>query len=61
MADEPTGSLDPASAEKVMSILMSLPKEGKTVVMITHQQELANKADSVYNLHRGRLQLGVGV
>ena len=61
LADEPTGSLDPASAEKVMSILMSLPKEGKTVVMITHQQELANKADSVYNLHRGRLQLGVGV
>lgn len=55
LADEPTGSLDPASAEIVMDILMSLPKRGSTVIMITHQIELANKADSTYKLENGKL------
>lgn len=55
LADEPTGSLDPSSADNVMDILMSLPKQGSTVIMITHQLELANKADFVYKLDDGKL------
>ncbi len=54
-ADEPTGSLDPKSAERVMEILQQLPKQGKAVIMITHQMELAGTADDVYGLIQGQL------
>ncbi len=55
LADEPTGSLDTVSADNVMSILKRLPTQNTTVVMITHQLELADMADSVYRLHKGQL------
>ena len=54
-ADEPTGSLDPVSAVKVMEILKALPAEGKAVVMITHQMELAAEADHIFALLAGQL------
>lgn len=54
-ADEPTGSLDPVSTEIVMDILKQLPENGTTVIMITHQMELANQADKVYKLSEGKL------
>lgn len=57
LADEPTGSLDVSSAEAVMKILISLPKTGVTVVMITHQLELASQGDLVYKLDKGNLTL----
>lgn len=55
LADEPTGSLDEGSAEKVLDILLELPNRGKTVLMITHQLHLAYQADVVYRIENGQL------
>src|ERR1700675_982677 len=55
LADEPTGNLDLRSANEVMAIFQSLNRAGRTVVLITHDQEIANFADRIVRLERGRL------
>lgn len=50
LADEPTGSLDRANAAVVMDSLRSLADEGKTVVMVTHDLSLTDRADNVVEL-----------
>ena len=41
LADEPTGALDESTGKKILSILQTLNKKGKTIIMVTHDQELA--------------------
>ena len=56
LADEPTGNLDTKTGETVMGFLKKLNDEGKTIVMVTHDPELAKKhADVVYWLKDGML------
>ena len=43
-ADEPTGNLDSKSGDEIMEILQKLHKEGKTIVMVTHEEEIAQLA-----------------
>jgi len=43
-ADEPTGNLDSKSGDEIMNILLKLHKEGKTIVMVTHEEEIAQFA-----------------
>lgn len=43
-ADEPTGNLDSVSGDEIMEILTNLHKEGKTIVMVTHEEEVAQMA-----------------
>lgn len=50
LADEPTGSLDPQTKEDIIQILLDLKKEGKTIVMVTHDHDLLKYADRVYEL-----------
>lgn len=50
LADEPTGSLDIENRNKVMALLRQLNKEGKTVVIVTHDRELANNCDRIIEL-----------
>lgn len=50
LADEPTGSLDKINRDKVMSLLKKLNKEGKTIVIVTHDNELACQCDRVIEL-----------
>ena len=55
VADEPTGNLDSANAEKVIELLRSLKGSGKTILMATHDQATAERADQEYVLKDGRL------
>ena len=56
MADEPTGALDSVNAEKVMSILSSLNKEGKTVIIVTHDETVAKKCGRIITIKDGKIE-----
>jgi len=45
LADEPTGALDSATTESVMDILKSINAEGMTIVVITHEEDIAEQTD----------------
>lgn len=47
LADEPTGSLDESNKEIITNLLLSMAKDGKTVIIVTHSKELADKCDRV--------------
>ena len=47
LADEPTGALDSASGRQVMSLFDSLNAGGTTVILITHAQEIADRAHTI--------------
>ncbi len=55
LADEPTGNLDSATSEKVLTTFRRLADSGKTVVMITHDPEVAQWADRSVHIRDGRL------
>jgi len=55
LADEPTGNLDRASGLEVISILQRLNREGRTIVLITHDQHIANHAQRVLTLRDGSI------
>ncbi len=55
LADEPTGNLDRASAAEVMELVGALHRQGMTVVLVTHDPEIASFAQEVYRLADGRL------
>lgn len=55
LADEPTGNLDSKSGESVMSILNSLNTEGRTVILITHDDKIAKSAGRMLKIQDGRI------
>ena len=55
LADEPTGNLDGENAKNVMDILKALNKEGKTIVLVTHDLKVANYADRIIRLEQGKI------
>ena len=55
LADEPTGALDTKSGEQIMEIFQKLNEEGVTIVMITHEPEIAAHARRVLHIRDGRL------
>ncbi len=55
LADEPTGNLDSASGAEVIEILKEICKSGKTVVMVTHNEEQASVADHIIRLKDGKI------
>jgi len=54
-ADEPTGNLDTKSSREIMSILKKLNSEGKTLIVVTHDPEIAKWADRTIRLRDGRV------
>jgi ABC-type lipoprotein export system ATPase subunit len=56
LADEPTGNLDTENSEKIFSLLKSLHTKGYTIVMVTHNHDLAKRADRVVTIRDGRIQ-----
>ena len=55
LADEPTGALDSTSGRQVMEMFRELNESGVTVVMITHDRDIASNAKTVYMIRDGRL------
>ena len=55
LADEPTGNLDSSSAEEVLRILERVNRQGATIVMVTHSNEVAERASRILRLADGRV------
>lgn len=55
LADEPTGNLDSHSGIEVMKILHELHEEGRTVILITHDNDIANEAQRVIRIQDGQI------
>ncbi|HWH02100.1 MAG TPA: ABC transporter ATP-binding protein [Gemmatimonadales bacterium] len=53
LADEPTGNLDSATSNEIMGVFKELHKQGQTVVMVTHEPDIAANADRVVTLRDG--------
>ena len=56
LMDEPTGNLDSESEVEVLSHIFDIQKTGKTVVIVTHNNELAKKAELLFEIRDGRLK-----
>lgn len=55
LADEPTGNLDSKTGKVVMEFLLQLHKEGRTIIMVTHDDKLANYAEKIVVLKDGQI------
>lgn len=56
LADEPTGNLDPETAEQVIDFLEQLNAQGRTIVMVTHDPRAASRAKRTIRLSQGKFQ-----
>ncbi len=56
LADEPTGNLDSTSSQEIMEILKELHEEGRTVIIITHDNDIAAQAKRVIKIKDGRIE-----
>lgn len=57
LADEPTGALDTKTGDQIMALLTQLNKEGKTIIMVTHEPEIADYARRKIVIRDGELTL----
>ncbi|MBI5367880.1 MAG: ABC transporter ATP-binding protein [Planctomycetes bacterium] len=55
LADEPTGSIDSATGEKIMSLLTTLHEQGNTVVVVTHDEYVAGMTNRIIRIRDGRI------
>ena len=53
LADEPTGALDSKTSEEVMSLIKKINKEGKTILVVTHEHDIANMCSRIVTLKDG--------
>ena len=56
LADEPTGNLDSHSTEEIMNILKELHRNGRTIIVITHDADIASQAKRVIRIKDGRIE-----
>lgn len=55
LADEPTGNLDTETGHKILAIFDDLKKKGKTILIVTHETEIANRCDRIITLRDGEV------
>ena len=58
LADEPTGSLDSKTSKEVMELLQELNEEGQTIILITHDINVAKQAKRIVKISDGKLYEG---
>ena len=58
IADEPTGNLDSARGEEILKVLVSLQKQGVTLLIVTHDPHIATQAERVFTIRDGKLKEG---
>ncbi len=56
LADEPTAALDSKTAEDIMELFKALNREGKTVVIVTHDRKIAEKCNKIYYVSDGQIR-----
>ncbi|WP_432560310.1 ABC transporter ATP-binding protein [Granulicoccus sp. GXG6511] len=56
LADEPTGALDTTTSAQIMELFRDLNADGTTIIMITHEQDIANCADRIVRIRDGRIE-----
>ena len=59
LADEPTGALDSQTSEEVMGLIKKINKEGKTILVVTHEHEIANMCNRIITLKDGIIMTDV--
>jgi putative ABC transport system ATP-binding protein len=57
LADEPTGNLDSKSADEIMEILHELHQSGSTIVMVTHEHEIADQTNHIISIRDGLVEV----
>jgi putative ABC transport system ATP-binding protein len=55
LADEPTGNLDSSTSLEILALIKEVHRAGQTVVMVTHEPEIAEQCHRVVRLHDGRV------
>ena len=56
LADEPTGNLDSHSTKEIMEVLKELHRSGRTVILITHDDEIAAQVNRVIRIKDGKVE-----
>lgn len=60
-ADEPTGNLDSKTSKEIMELITKMAKENhQTIVMVTHDESIAQYANKIVHIHDGHIQKIVG-
>jgi putative ABC transport system ATP-binding protein len=58
MADEPTGNLDTKASEEIMALFKDLHRQGRTIVLVTHEPDIAKHAERIIHLKDGQVVWG---